>query len=271
MVPVMSRSFFFTIAILFFTRPIANAGEWEVLDTTGNFTGEPLQYVKKVVQKKGETASFFSKKSIHLAVFDSRHFDLKVIDNGSADKAAYPDVTTAMQRNFCPAGVNGGFFLKSYAPSGLQIADGKRTGKFGTAKLLSGVISSDAKGNIQLLRRAEFKDGPGIQNLLQAGPFLVDKGTTVAGLSNESPRRRTFVLTDGKGKWALGLCDSLTLAELSKVLAMPDLLPGIEITRALNLDGGTSSGFYFDTGAGNPDVYISPIKRVRNFVGISPR
>ncbi|MDC0275335.1 phosphodiester glycosidase family protein [Verrucomicrobiales bacterium] len=67
------------------------------------------------------------------------------------------------------------------------------------------------------------------------------------------------------------MCDSLTLAELSEVLAMPDLLPGVKVTRALNLDGGTSSGFYFDTGAGNPDVYISPIKRVRNFVGISPR
>ncbi len=254
-----------------FSAGYNQAGEWTVVDTGEALSGESLQYVKKIVKKKSDTASFFANKAVFLTLFDAKAFNLKVIDNGAGKSPLFSGVPAAMQAKLCPAGVNGGFFLKDYRPSGLQIAEGQRVGQFGTAKLLSGVVYTDGKGNIHLQRRAEFKDQAGITDLIQAGPFLVDRGNPVAGLSKENPRRRTFILTDGKSKWALGLCDSMTLSELSEVLSMPGFVPGIKVHRALNLDGGTSSGIYFDTGAGNSDVYVSPIKRVRNFLGVSPR
>jgi hypothetical protein len=39
----------------------------------------------------------------------------------------------------------------------------------------------------------------------------------------------------------------------------------------LNLDGGTSTGFYLARGPGGGELAMEPLKRVRNFVGIVPR
>ena len=108
--------------------------------------------------------------------------------------------------------------------------------------------------------------------LLQSGPFLVDGGTTVAGLSASPERRRTFLFTDGSRHWGIGLASSSSLAELGLILALPGATgTGCRVTRALNLDGGTSCGLYFDRGAGERDHAVEPFKRVRNFVGVAPR
>jgi len=93
----------------------------------------------------------------------------------------------------------------------------------------------------------------------------------VRGLSPENSRRRTFVLHDG-GQWfAIGLSDPFTLAELGDLLARQDFSPLRRIHRALNLDGGTSSGLYLDRGGEAPPLSVEPIKTVRNFVAIVPR
>jgi hypothetical protein len=122
-----------------------------------------------------------------------------------------------------------------------------------------------------VLRRAEYGPKYKPTDLIQAGPFLVDKGVTVRGLSPENSRRRTFVMHDG-GKWfALGLSDSFTLAELGQVLATKEISPGRTIHRALNLDGGTSSGLYLNRGGRTEPIHVEPFKTVRNFVGIVER
>jgi hypothetical protein len=107
--------------------------------------------------------------------------------------------------------------------------------------------------------------------LIQTGPFLVDQGSPVAGLSKENARRRSFVLHDGDDWFAIGLCDSLTLAQLSEVLAHKDFSPSRKIHRGLNLDGGTSSGLYINRGESYPVIHGEPFKTVRNFLGIVPR
>jgi hypothetical protein len=143
--------------------------------------------------------------------------------------------------------------------------------RFETAKLLSGVVYSDGTG-IQLVRRAQFRDHPGISALLQTGPYLLEGGQTVGGLSAFDPRRRTFIATDGRGNWVLGaVLSPLTLAELAECLASPGILTHWRIDRAINLDGGSSTGFFFDQGAGNAPVTLHPQKRVRNLLGITPR
>ena len=68
----------------------------------------------------------------------------------------------------------------------------------------------------------------------------------------------------------LGLSGTFTLAELGEVLSHADFSPSRKLHRALNLDGGSSSGLYFERGSGDP-VGIEPYKTVRNFVGIVPR
>jgi hypothetical protein len=133
------------------------------------------------------------------------------------------------------------------------------------------VIYSDG-GGIHLVRRAQFQDHPGINALLQTGPYLVEAGQTVPGLSTSDPRRRTFIATDWRGRWVLGATLSpITLAELAECLAAPGALTSWRIDRAINLDGGSSTGFFFDRKAGKAPAALHPQKRVRNLLGIAPR
>jgi exopolysaccharide biosynthesis protein len=59
----------------------------------------------------------------------------------------------------------------------------------------------------------------------------------------------------------------VTLADLGKILATQGIAPDLRVQRALNLDGGSSSAFWF---AGRP-FSISEQKRVRNFVAVVPK
>lgn len=248
--------------------------DWELVDSTApESLGEGLSYVQKTVRELGDT-SILSKRKLHLVFFEARFFTLKVIDQGTEDDAKYDGLVAAMKSNFCPAGCNGGFFHPDFRPLGLMVADGERSHRFESSKLLSGLIVADGAG-LRLQRRAEFQDNAGITALLQAGPFLVDRGSAVAGLSSEPSRRRTFLLWDGGagdgGRWAMGSASSMTLAGLGAALADADVITEFRPHRALNLDGGSSGGLYFDRGAGRDDFVVSPIKRVRNFLGIKPR
>jgi hypothetical protein len=207
----------------------------------------------------------------HLAFFTSRAFRLEVIDLGAGPEAAYPTLEAAFRAEGCVAGVNGGFFHPDRQPAGLMISGGSRINRLETAKLLSGVIYSDHRG-IHLVRRGRFQDHPHIAALLQAGPYLVEDGRSVRGLSAADPRRRTFVATDWRGQWVIGATlSSLTLAELGAILVSPDALTPWRIDRALNLDGGSSTGFFIDLGNARAPVTLHPWKRVRNLLGICSR
>ncbi len=207
----------------------------------------------------------------HLAFFTSRAFRLEVIDLGSGPEPAHPTLEAAFRAEGCVAGVNGGFFHPDWQPAGLVMSKGERINRFETAKLLSGVIYSDERG-IHLVRRGRFQDHPGITALLQSGPYLVENARPVRGLSASDPRRRTFVATDWRGHWVIGATmSSLTLAELGAILASPDALTPWRVDRAINLDGGSSTGFFFDRGADRAPVTLQPWKRVRNLLGICPR
>jgi uncharacterized protein YigE (DUF2233 family) len=207
----------------------------------------------------------------HLAFFTSRAFRLEVIDLGAGPQPNYSTLEEACRAEGCIAGVNGGFFHDDWRPAGLVISRGNRINRFETAKLLSGVVYSDSRG-IHLLRRSRFKDHPGITALLQTGPYLVEGGQPVRGLSASDPGRRTFIATDWRGHWVLGATSSaLTLADLAECLASPEVLASWRIDRAINLDGGSSTGFFFDRGADMTAVTLHPWKRVRNLLGITPR
>ncbi|UHD16337.1 phosphodiester glycosidase family protein [Thiocapsa bogorovii] len=133
------------------------------------------------------------------------------------------------------------------------------------------MIDSDERG-IHLARRGRFRDHPHIAALLQTGPYLVENARPVRGLSATDPRRRTFIATDWRGHWVIGTTtSSLTLAERGEMLAFPDVPTPWRVDRAINLDDGSSSGFFFERGADRVPVTLQPWKRVRNLLGIYPR
>ncbi len=262
--------FAWLLVVLFVLGGNLFATDWEIAgDAKPISPKKSLAYQRKSLTKKGDTA-FFSSRSLQLIWFDERNFTFKIIDNGAGEQAKYPTLADALTKNGCSAGSNGGFFLKGYGLSGLMISGGESLGKWGTGSLLSGAVMTDLSQGAHLIRRAEYKQGTAME-IIQAGPFLVDQGIKVKGLSSSNPRRRTFVLHDGQHLFAIGLSDSFTLDELGEILALPGLFGEIEIHRALNLDGGTSSGIFYDRGPERVNVNVEPFKRVRNFVGIAPR
>jgi len=77
--------------------------------------------------------------------------------------------------------------------------------------------------------------------------------------------RRTFAAIASANRAALGYCSDAPLADLARILATP--LGDFKIQRALNLDGGSSSAFWFRKDDGSA-FSIPEEKSVRDFVGI---
>ncbi len=203
-----------------------------------------------------------------MVLFDSSRCQLKVIDQPQ-DFAGGGQITAAMRQAGAIAGVNGGFFTPQFVPMGLMVADGRPTGTWQANKLLTGAVVVSA-GKPQLLWNAEARSRQKAAQFLQAGPRLVDAGKAVPSLERSKHTTRTFIATDGRGRWIIGLARGTSLGELADALASAELIPGFRIQRALNLDGGRSSALYYRTadGAEHSDPGWST---VRNYLGIVPR
>ena len=205
--------------------------------------------------------------SFQLVEFSSEACTLRIVDQrevGNAKSLAY-----AMREAGALAGVNGGFFTPEFQPLGLVISDGQRVGSWMKSSLLGGVILVK-RGRLMLLWREEMGNSDGVTQLVQAGPRLVNHGSAITGLDASKSRARTFIATDNAGRWMLGLCEYTSLAGLAEILSSVELIPGFQINRALNLDGGKSSALWLRTAAGQ-EVSESEFTSVRNFVALFPR
>lgn len=201
--------------------------------------------------------------TLDLALFSPKTATLRVVDRPAADD----ELAAVMQRENGIAGVNGGYFHPDYAPVGLLISDGRVVAPQQKARLLSGVVSV-VNGRVLIQRAAEFSAKSKPTAARQCGPFLVDGGKAVPTLNDVRAARRTFVLTAGD-RAAIGFCSHVTLAQLGALLATPDVIGTGKVQRALNLDGGSSSGFWF-AGERGPFA-ISEQKTVRDYLAVVPR
>jgi exopolysaccharide biosynthesis protein len=234
--------------------------DWTVTSSQterGTAVGVEHRHIAIAESETGERAT------LDLTLLSPKSATLRVIDNPSGED----DLAAVMSRENCLAGVNGGYFDPENKPVGLLISDGNVIAPLRKARLLSGVMVV-SNGRIQLLRAAEYSTKSKATAALQCGPFLVDRGQPVPGLNDTRPARRTFVVT-GSDRAAIGFCSGVTLAQLGKILATPGITPGLKVQRALNLDGGSSSAFWF---AGEREPFsISEQKTVRNFVVVVPK
>jgi Phosphodiester glycosidase len=209
-----------------------------------------------------EDSNSGERASLELAIFSTKSCRLRVIDRSSEPRADLEDV---MPRGNFLAGVNGGYFDPEYRPIGLLIVDGTMVAPLQKARLLSGVLSASPK-KVQISRIAEFSLTQKPDAAVECGPMIVDLGKSVRGLESRKVARRTFAAVSSGDKAALGFCSDVTLAGLASILAIVTI-PDFKIQRALNLDGGSSSAFWFKRANGSA-FSISEQKPVRDFVAV---
>lgn len=205
---------------------------------------------------------------LQVVLFDAGQCDFRVVSQTN-DWAGAGVIREKMRSVNAVAGVNGGFFTPGFEPMGLMVADGVATGPMQRSGLISGAVGTGARGPI-LLWNSEIGGAGDFGQLLQAGPRLVDQGEPVAGLSTGKKATRTFVATDGSGRWAVGMVKSPSLKELAAMLSSEGLLPGLRVWRALNLDGGRSSSLWVRRDDGE-ELAWTGWSTVRNYLAIVPR
>jgi exopolysaccharide biosynthesis protein len=250
----------FKYAFFFLALAATAQADWTILSTAS----EPGHYglVHRHVVLENPVGS--ERITIDLAIFSTKSCTLRVLQNeGGSDSLG-----EMMRREKCLAGVNGGYFNENFAPLGLRIANGQMIAPLQRARLITGVLVASPRG-VQIVRSREFSRRTGVTAAIQCGPFLVDRGQPISGLNDSHLAQRTFAATGGS-RALIGVCSGVSLAELAKILATTSLAEDLKIERALNLDGGSSSAFWF--ARENGSVFsISEQKSVRDFVGIVPK
>ena len=252
----MAVRFSLTVAFLLLFVGVSR-GDWKVSSTqteTSSVGGVDHRHI--VLTETGAS----DEATLDLAFFSTKSATLRVIDDPKGES----DLAATARRSRAIAGVNGGYFDPQNAPVGLLISDGKLIAPLRKARLLSGVLVV-TKTRVEVLRAAEYSSRKNAIAAVQCGPFLVEGGKSVAGLNDTRPARRTFVFTSGADRGAIGFCSTVTLAQLADILATPEL----KVQRALNLDGGSSSAFWFNGERGV--VSIAEQKTVRDFVIVTPK
>jgi exopolysaccharide biosynthesis protein len=252
-----------SFALLLISFASAAQAQWKQISSQSEPSpskGLEHRYVVVEDSNSGERAS------LELAIFSAKSCRLKVVDRPTEPRL---DLDEVMARGNFLAAVNGGYFDPEYRPIGLLIVDGIMIAPLQKARLLSGVLSAAGK-KVQISRVSEFSMAQKLEAAVECGPMIVDLGKAVRGLESTKLARRTFAaLTASGDKAALGFCSDVTLADLSNILAIVTI-SDFKIQRALNLDGGSSSAFWFKRTNGSA-FSISEQKTVRDFVAISPR
>jgi exopolysaccharide biosynthesis protein len=257
----MAVRFSLTGTLILLLLASSTRADWSVISSEtekGAAAGVERRHVVLAENENGDEAT------VELALFSTKSAALRVVDNPGGDQ----ELAGVMRRTRGLAGVNGGYFDPQNAPVGLLISEGKLIAPFRKARLLSGVLVA-AKGRVELLRAGEYSSRKNATAALQCGPFLVDGGAVVPGLNNTKSARRTFVFTAGSDRAAIGFCSPVTLAQLGDIFATARLAPDLKVQRALNLDGGSSSAFWF---IGERGAFSIPEqKTVRDFVVVVPK
>ena len=251
----LSAGFFLVVAIA-----NANAQWTQISSQSEPSPAKGLEHRYVVV----EDSNSGDRASLELAIFSAKSCRLRMVDQASEPRRDLEEVMA--DGNFL-AGVNGGYFDPEYRPIGLLIVDGKLIAPLQKARLLSGVLSSIGR-KVQISRVSEFSANQKPEAAVECGPMILEGGKSVRGLEFTKSARRTFAAV-GSDKAALGFCSDVTLADLSSILAAI-VIPDFRIQRAINLDGGSSSAFWFKRTNGNA-FSISEQKSVRDFVAIVPR
>ena len=149
--------------------------------------------------------------------------------------------------------INGSFFTPEYRATALLVSDGVASGA--SYEAFGGMLSVAPDGGVSLRALSDQPYNPAepIKQALQSFPMLVFPGGTPATIEDDGRRaRRSAVAIDRAGRLLLLVSPTsdFTLRGLADWLSQSDL----DVDRALNLDGGSSTGLYMSDGALHEEI-----------------
>jgi hypothetical protein len=253
--------FFYRSLLLPLVALAASAqAEWKIVSAETEPGRGGIEHRHVVV----ENAAAGQRVAVDVAVFSAKSTALRVIDNPDGQSLG-----AVMKRENCMCGVNGGYFDTEFKPIGLRVADGTTFSPLRRARLITGILLQSDRG-IDVARVSEFSRAKKIIAAVQSGPFLVEGNKRIRGLNGSQLARRTFAGIATNDRAFLGVCSDVSLAQLANILAAAPIAADSKIRRAMNLDGGSSSAFWFARENGSA-FSISGRKPVRDFVGVVPK
>jgi uncharacterized protein YigE (DUF2233 family) len=255
-----ARSFYRFLLFLPITLAVSARAEWKVISAESEPGRAGIEHRHVVV----EDSAAGQRVTFDVAVFSAKTTDLRVIDNPDGQSLA-----TVMKQENYGCGVNGGYFDTEFKPIGLRVADAKSLSPLRRARLITGILMQSDRG-IDVVRVSEFSRAKKIIAALQSGPFLVEGNKPIRGLNGSQVARRTFAAIGTNDRAFLGFCSDVSLAELANILATAPIAVDSRIRRAMNLDGGSSSAFWFARENGSA-FSIAGRKPVRDFVAVVPK
>lgn len=149
----------------------------------------------------------------------------------------------------CSLAVNGGFYTEKGLPLGLFYLDGTYFSKYEASSLATGFFwqKKNREKGIGKTTPADFAD---LDFIIQTGPYLAPGDYAVKLIADEKARR-SLILSDGNQKLFLAFIFELddaylgpNLADLPRILSLPDVQNRLTVKYFLNLDGGAASFFF---------------------------
>jgi len=251
-----ARLFYGSLLVLPALAATAQA-EWKIASAESEPGRAGIEHRHLVV----EDAAAGQRVTVEVAVFSAKSTALRVIDNPDGQSLA-----AVMKGEKYMCGVNGGYFDPEFKPIGLRVADGATFSPLRRARLITGILLQSDRG-IDVMRVGEFSQAKKLIAAIQSGPFLVEGNKRIRGLNNSQLARRTFAGIASDNRALLGFCSDVSLSGLAEILATTPIVADSKIRRAMNLDGGSSSAFWFAREDGSA-FSISGRKPVRDFVAI---
>ena len=255
-----ARFLYLFLLIFPVTLAVSAHAEWQILSAESEPGRPGIEHRHIVV----EDAVAGQRVTFDVAVFSAKLAALRVVDNPDGQGLA-----TVMKQEKYACGVNGGYFDTEFKPIGLRVTDARTFSPLRRARLITGILLQSDRG-IDVVRISEFSHSKKIIAAVQSGPFLVEANKRIRGLNGSQVARRTFAAIGTNDHAFLGFCSEVSLAELANILATAPLAADSKIRRAMNLDGGSSSAFWFAREDGSA-FSIAGRKPVRDFVAVSPK
>ena len=255
-----ARFFYRSLVLLPVALAASAQAEWKIVSAETEPGRGGIEHRHVVV----EDATAGQRVTVDVAIFSAKSISLRVIDNPDGQSLA-----AVMKREKCLCGVNGGYFDAEFKPLGLRVTDDTTFSPLRRARLITGILLQSDRA-IDVVRVGEFSHTKKLIAAVQSGPFLVEGNKRIRGLNDSQLARRTFAGLTTNDRAVLGFCSDVSLGQLANILATAPIAADSKIRRAMNLDGGSSSAFWFAREDGSA-FSISGRKPVRDFVAVVPK